>query len=66
MVWAKGDLADHTNERVRLATKKLFDESKVFIMTLGLSEVWINTQSLEVFGVAYRKLILILIFTFLK
>jgi hypothetical protein len=43
-----GQLADY-NERVRKATSKLFDRTEVFILTLGLSEVWYNKITGEVF-----------------
>ena len=43
-----GELAS-TSENIRLATKEVFDQTSVFILTLGLSEVWCNKQTGEVF-----------------
>lgn len=37
------------DERVRLATKELFDQGDVFIITLGLSEIWYDEPTGEVF-----------------
>ncbi|MCP9851219.1 GSCFA domain-containing protein [Cyanobium sp. Morenito 9A2] len=37
------------DENVRLATKKLFDEAQLFILTFGLSEVWYDEPTGEVF-----------------
>src|SRR3954468_9212697 len=37
------------DETVRLATKKLFDEADVFILTFGLSEIWHDEPTGEVF-----------------
>ena len=37
------------DEEVRLATKKLFDEADVFILTFGLSEIWYDEPTGEVF-----------------
>ena len=37
------------DERVRMATRELFDSTDVFIITLGLSEVWYDEVSGEVF-----------------
>jgi hypothetical protein len=37
------------DEEVRLATKKLFDEADVFVLTFGLSEVWYDEPTGEVF-----------------
>jgi hypothetical protein len=37
------------DESVRRATKRLFDETDVFILTFGLSEVWYDAPSGEVF-----------------
>jgi hypothetical protein len=36
-------------ENIRLRTKALFDQADLFIITLGLSEVWYDAQSNEVF-----------------
>lgn len=37
------------DEEVRLKTKEMFDEADVFIITLGLSEVWYDEPTGEVF-----------------
>lgn len=37
------------DDEVRLATKELFDKATVFIITLGLSEVWYDEPTGEVF-----------------
>lgn len=37
------------DEGVRLATKKLFDEADVFILTFGLSEIWYDEPTGEIF-----------------
>ncbi|PWR21281.1 hypothetical protein DKG74_14735 [Zavarzinia aquatilis] len=37
------------DEQVRLKTKELFDEADLFIITLGLSEVWYDEPTGEVF-----------------
>ena len=37
------------DEEVRLATKKLFDEADVFILTFGLSEIWYDEPTGEIF-----------------
>jgi len=37
------------DEEVRLATKKLFDAADVFILTFGLSEIWYDEPTGEVF-----------------
>jgi hypothetical protein len=37
------------DEEVRLATRKLFDEAEVFVLTFGLSEVWYDEPTGEVF-----------------
>lgn len=37
------------DEKVRLATKAIFDETDVFILTLGLSEVWYDEPTDNVF-----------------
>lgn len=37
------------DEEVRLATRQLFDEADVFILTLGLSEIWYDEPTGEVF-----------------
>ncbi|MCP9851127.1 GSCFA domain-containing protein [Cyanobium sp. Morenito 9A2] len=37
------------DEDIRVATKKLFDEADVFILTFGLSEVWFDSHTGEVF-----------------
>ncbi|MFO1486097.1 MAG: GSCFA domain-containing protein [Verrucomicrobiaceae bacterium] len=43
------------NERVRAETQKIFEETEVFILTLGLSEVWHNKKTGEVFWRAIPK-----------
>ncbi len=49
-VWHGQDLkALGFGEDVRLATKNLFDEADLFIITLGLSEVWYDGPTGEVF-----------------
>lgn len=35
------------DEELRRATKKVFDETNVFILTCGLSEIWYNTETGE-------------------
>lgn len=42
-------------DEARLATKKLFDEAEVFIITLGLSEIWYDEPTGEVFWRAPPK-----------
>ncbi|MFO1081944.1 MAG: GSCFA domain-containing protein [Reyranellaceae bacterium] len=37
------------DEEIRLATRKLFDEADVFILTFGLSEIWYDEPSGEIF-----------------
>jgi hypothetical protein len=37
------------DEEARLATRKLFDEADVFILTFGLSEIWYDEPTGEVF-----------------
>ena len=37
------------DENVRLATKAIFDKAEVFIITLGLSEIWYDEPTGEVF-----------------
>lgn len=37
------------DETIRMATKKLFDEADVFILTFGLSEIWYDEPTGEVF-----------------
>lgn len=37
------------DEEVRLATKKLFDEADIFILTFGLSEIWYDEPTGEIF-----------------
>ena len=37
------------DEEVRLATRKLFDEADAFILTFGLSEIWYDEPTGEVF-----------------
>jgi len=51
--WA-GDVAE-SGEEVRLATKAIFDATDVFVLTLGLSEVWMNKITREVFWRAIPK-----------
>jgi hypothetical protein len=43
------------DEAVRLRTKALFDEAEMFIITLGLSEVWYDEVTGEVFWRAVPK-----------
>jgi hypothetical protein len=45
------------DEDIRLSTKELFDRAEVFIITLGLSEVWYDEPTGEVFwrAVPYDK-----------
>ncbi len=43
----KGSVADNSPE-IRASTRKVFDDTDVFIITLGLSEVWYNKQTGEV------------------
>lgn len=45
---SNGQLAEY-NERIRAATARLFERTEVFILTLGLSEVWYNKTTGEVF-----------------
>ena len=45
---SRGELAAYSDE-ARDHTRELFLRSEVFILTLGLSEVWCNTQTGEVF-----------------
>jgi len=42
-------------ENVRLDTRAIFDRSNVFIITLGLSEVWYNKETAEIFWRAIPK-----------
>lgn len=42
-------------EEVRLVTKQLFDEAEMFIITLGLSEIWYDEPTEEVFWRAVPK-----------
>lgn len=51
--WA-GDVAE-SGEEARLETKKVFDQTDVFILTLGLNEVWCNKKTNEVFWRAIPK-----------
>ncbi len=37
------------DESIRLATKDLFDKTDIFIITLGLSEIWYNKKTQDVF-----------------
>ncbi len=43
------------DDEVRLATKKLFDDADVFILTFGLSEIWYDEPTGEVFWRAVPK-----------
>jgi hypothetical protein len=43
------------DEEVRLATKALFDKADVFILTFGLSEIWYDEPTGEVFWRAIPK-----------
>ena len=45
---SRGELAEATEE-IKQKTKDVFDNTTVFILTLGLSEVWCNKQTGEVF-----------------
>jgi hypothetical protein len=45
---SRGELAGYS-EAARVSTGELFAQSDVFIITLGLSEVWCNKQTGEVF-----------------
>jgi hypothetical protein len=45
---SKGELASYS-EAARVSTGELFAKSDVFVITLGLSEVWCNKQTGEVF-----------------
>jgi hypothetical protein len=51
---SNGQLAEY-NDRIRDATARLFEQTEVFILTLGLSEVWYNKRSGEVFWRAIPK-----------
>ncbi len=44
----EGNASAYLND-VRLNTRKIFDQTNVFIITLGLSEVWYDKKSGEVF-----------------
>ncbi len=35
------------DDKLRAATKKVFDETEVFILTCGISEIWYNTETGE-------------------
>lgn len=43
------------NEEQRIATKQIFDKTEVFILTLGLSEIWYDRKDGEVFWRAIPK-----------
>ena len=45
---SKGELAQATKE-IQITTKELFKKTNVWIITLGLSEVWYNKKTNEVF-----------------
>lgn len=45
---SNGELAKQS-EQIRQSTKAIFDQTSVFILTLGLSEVWYNKKTEEVF-----------------
>lgn len=49
-IWhgSKGEIASY-DESVRMATRALFERTDVFVLTLGLSEVWCNKHTQEVF-----------------
>lgn len=51
---SKGELAAYSDD-TRMQTRELFMTSEVFILTLGLSEVWCNKQTGEVFWRAIPK-----------
>jgi hypothetical protein len=44
----EGNASEYLTE-VRLNTRRIFDQTDVFIVTLGLSEVWYDKQSGEIF-----------------
>lgn len=49
-LWVGYDAEDFGyDEAARLDTKKLFDEAEVFVITLGLSEIWYDEVTGEVF-----------------
>lgn len=49
-LWHGYDAADHRyDETVRQHTRALFDRAEVFIITLGLSEIWYDEPTGEVF-----------------
>jgi len=55
-LWYTGDEAPlDYSEEVRLLTKSIFDETDVFILTFGLSEVWHDKESGDVFMRALPK-----------
>jgi len=47
--WKRPDLLAETNDEDQINTKLFFDSSNVFIITFGLSEVWRNKSTKEVF-----------------
>ncbi len=51
---SKGELAAATEE-IRQATREVFEQTTVFIITLGLSEIWCNRLTEEVFWRAIPK-----------
>lgn len=51
---SKGELATY-NEETRKATQELFERTNVWIITLGLNEVWYNKKTGEVFWRAIPK-----------
>ncbi|WP_342235186.1 GSCFA domain-containing protein [Inquilinus sp. OTU3971] len=55
-LWHGYDAAEFGyDEAVRLRTKALFDEAELFVITLGLSEVWYDEPTGEVFWRAVPK-----------
>jgi hypothetical protein len=55
-LWHGYDAAEFGyDEEVRLRTKALFDEAELFVITLGLSEVWYDEPTGEVFWRAVPK-----------
>jgi len=50
----KGEFAE-VNEKIRKTTKEIFEKTDVFIITLGLSEVWYNKLTGEIMWRAVPK-----------
>jgi len=54
--WHRGDKSIiEKNEKLRAGTKELFKNTEVFIITLGISEVWYNKETNDVFWRAIPK-----------